>query len=142
MYKHRYTALLILRTHQALVLLRSFVLRKGEINKNYITARNNEIAGVSVIMRSQPKGVNLLKPKTYFMYHQLEHSDILCSPQHEFMCFAWISEQTAIISLHNINISDTAHRPAQPQAISTNTHPPRKNNSGPDSPTTAEKQEP
>ena len=36
-------------------------------------------SGVSVIMRSQPKGANLLKPKTYFMYHQLEHSEILCS---------------------------------------------------------------
>jgi hypothetical protein len=42
-------------------------------------------AGVSVVMRSQPKGVNLLKPKTYFMYHKIEHSEILCSAQHEFV---------------------------------------------------------
>jgi len=50
-------------------------------------------AGVSVIMRSQPQGASLLKPKTYFMYHQLEYSEILCSAHHVFMCFAWISEQ-------------------------------------------------
>ena len=41
---------------------------------------------VSVIMRSQPKGVNLLKPKTYFMYHQLEHSEILCSAHTVYLC--------------------------------------------------------
>ena len=40
--------------------------------------------------------VDLLKPKTYFMYHQLFHSEILCSAHNAFMCFAWISEQTAI----------------------------------------------
>jgi hypothetical protein len=62
-------------------------------------------SGVSVITRSQPKGVKLLKPKTYFMYHQLEHAEILCSAHHAFMCFAWISEQTAVSSLYNINIT-------------------------------------
>jgi hypothetical protein len=39
------------------------------------------------------------------MYHQLQHSEILCSAQNAFMCFAFISEQTAIISLYNINLS-------------------------------------
>ena len=38
------------------------------------------------------------------MYHQLQHSEILCSAYYAFMCFAWISEQTAIISLYNINL--------------------------------------
>ena len=38
--------------------------------------------------------INLLKPKTYFMYQQLYNSEIL-----------WISEQTAIISLYIINLS-------------------------------------
>jgi hypothetical protein len=48
--------------------------------------------------------VNLLKPKTYFMYQQLSHSKILCSAHNAFMCFVWISEQTAIISLYSINL--------------------------------------
>jgi len=61
-------------------------------------------SGVSVIMRSQPKGVNLLKPKTYLMYHQLEHSETLCSAHTVYLCFAWLSEQAALIFLYNINI--------------------------------------
>ena len=40
-----------------------------------------------------------------FMYHQLQHSEILCSAHNAFMCVAWISEQTAIISLYSINLS-------------------------------------
>ena len=39
------------------------------------------------------------------MYHQLKHSEILCSAQIAFMCFVWISEQTAIFSLYSINLS-------------------------------------
>jgi len=49
--------------------------------------------------------VNLLKPKTYFMYHQSEHSAILCSAHNIFMCCAWISEQTTFFSLYTINIT-------------------------------------
>ena len=48
---------------------------------------------------------NLLKPKTYIMYHQLEHSEILCSAHNAFICFVWISEQRAIISLYSINLA-------------------------------------
>ena len=50
-------------------------------------------------------GFNLLKPKTYFMFHQLQHSEIVCCAHSAFMCFVWISEQTAIISLCSINLS-------------------------------------
>jgi hypothetical protein len=39
------------------------------------------------------------------MYHQLQHIEILCSAHNAFMRFAWISEQTAIISLYSINLS-------------------------------------
>ena len=39
------------------------------------------------------------------MYHQMKHREILCSAQNAFMCFVWISEQTAIISLYSINLS-------------------------------------
>jgi hypothetical protein len=47
--------------------------------------------------------MDLLKPKTYFRYHQLYLSEIRCSAHNAFMCFVWLSEKTAIISLHNIN---------------------------------------
>ena len=49
------------------------------------------------------KILNLLKPETYFMYRQLQHSKVLCSAHNAFICFARISEQTAIISLYSIN---------------------------------------
>ena len=49
--------------------------------------------------------LNLLKPTSYIMYHQLQHSEILCSAHNALMCFVWISEQTAIISLYSINLS-------------------------------------
>ena len=49
--------------------------------------------------------LNLLKPKTYFMYHQLWHPEILCSAHSAFMCFVCISEQTAIISLYRTELS-------------------------------------
>jgi len=49
--------------------------------------------------------INLLKPNTYFMYRQLYHSEIVCSAHIAFMCFAWISEQTAIISVYSIRLS-------------------------------------
>ena len=39
------------------------------------------------------------------MYHHLRHSEILCFSHNAFMCFVWISEQRAIISLYSINLS-------------------------------------
>ena len=47
--------------------------------------------------------INLIKPKTYYTYRELQHSEILCSAHNAFMCFAWITEQTAIISQYIIN---------------------------------------
>ena len=38
------------------------------------------------------------------MYHQLQHSEILCSSHIAFMYSACISEQTTIISLYSINL--------------------------------------
>jgi len=38
------------------------------------------------------------------MYHQFNIQQLYELPTHTvFMCFVWISEQTAIISLYNIN---------------------------------------
>ena len=51
------------------------------------------------------QNINLLKSKTYFMYHQLEHSESLCSVHSAFMRFALISEQTATISVYSVSIS-------------------------------------
>ena len=42
--------------------------------------------------------------KTYFMYHQLQNSEILFSGHNVFACSVWISEQTTIISLYSINL--------------------------------------
>jgi hypothetical protein len=41
---------------------------------------------------------------TYFIYHQLQHKEIMCSAHNMFVCFVCISEQTAIISLYSINL--------------------------------------
>jgi hypothetical protein len=38
------------------------------------------------------------------MYQHFEHSEIRCSAQNVLMCFALISEQTAIISPYRINL--------------------------------------
>jgi hypothetical protein len=39
----------------------------------------------------------------YFTYHQIWHSKILRSAHTVFMCFVWISEQTAVIFLYGID---------------------------------------
>ena len=46
---------------------------------------------------------NPLKPSGHYMYHQFNiHNSTFC-PHTVFMCFVWIWEQTAIISLYSIN---------------------------------------
>jgi hypothetical protein len=49
--------------------------------------------------------INRLITKTYFTYHKLKHTEILGSTHNAFICFACISEQTAIISVYTINLS-------------------------------------
>ena len=39
------------------------------------------------------------------MCHQVKHKKIVCYAHIAFMCFAWILEQTAIISLYSLNLS-------------------------------------
>jgi hypothetical protein len=46
--------------------------------------------------------INLLKPSGNFTYHQVQHSKILCGAHIVFMCFVWISEQTATFCLSDI----------------------------------------
>ena len=49
--------------------------------------------------------INILKPKTYFMYHQLYLAEILCSAHNALMCFVWLSEQTVMFPLYSIKLS-------------------------------------
>jgi hypothetical protein len=45
-----------------------------------------------------------LSPTGHYMYHQFNIQQFYILPHTAvFMCFVWISEQTAIISLYNIN---------------------------------------
>jgi hypothetical protein len=46
----------------------------------------------------------LLKPETYFITISFNIQEF-CSAHNAFMCLAWISEQTAIISLYSINLT-------------------------------------
>ena len=53
--------------------------------------------------KPQDYSIKPLKPSLYFMqaYNQIQHSTFC--PHSLSVCFVWISEQTAIISLHSIN---------------------------------------
>ena len=43
-------------------------------------------------------------PSGNYMYHEVQHlKNSTFFPHSVFMCFVWISEQTAIISLYSIN---------------------------------------
>jgi len=46
---------------------------------------------------------NPQKPSGHYMYHQLTLTNSTFCPHSVFMCFVWIWEQTAIISLYSIN---------------------------------------
>ena len=47
--------------------------------------------------------LKLLKPGGHYMYRQFNIKQFILSAHTVFMCFVWITEQTAIISLYNIN---------------------------------------
>jgi hypothetical protein len=47
--------------------------------------------------------INLSKPSGQYMYQQFIFNSSTSYPHCVFMCFVWIWEQTAIISVHNIN---------------------------------------
>ena len=46
---------------------------------------------------------NSFQPNGYYMYHQFNINNSTFCPHSVFMCFVWIWEQTAIISLYSIN---------------------------------------
>jgi hypothetical protein len=39
---------------------------------------------------------NPSKPGGYFMFHQIQHSEVMSCPHSVFMCFVWSSEQRSI----------------------------------------------
>ena len=47
--------------------------------------------------------LNLIKPSGHYMYHSLTFNNPTFCSHSVFICFLWISEQTAIISIYNIN---------------------------------------
>ena len=47
--------------------------------------------------------INLLKPTSYFMYHQVWHLKISHGDYIAFKCFVWISEQTVSFALYIMN---------------------------------------
>ena len=63
----------------------------------FLSSRFGDVALLMVIAWM----INLYKPKTYFTYHQ----KFCVLPAMYFMCYACISEQTAIFSLYSINLS-------------------------------------
>jgi hypothetical protein len=82
--------------------------RKGTADRPLQTRVLNTISvagGTYVVPSTDWLFPNLLKPKTYSMYHQLWRSEILRSAHNAFMCFVCISEQTGTISLYSINLS-------------------------------------
>ena len=72
----------------------------------FVCASTNTNTAKVKLNDGAPEELNLFKLKAYFTYHQLQHSEILCSAHNAFMCFAWISEQTADISLYRFNFPD------------------------------------
>ena len=84
---------------------RGYLLRLRGMHSAYITEITTyEINSQLLKALLGVQWFNLVKPKTYIVYHQLLHSEILCCAHGAFMCFVWISEQTAIISLYGINL--------------------------------------
>ena len=53
----------------------------------------------------KPSSVNLLRPTGNYTYHKVWHSIILHCDHTHFVCFVWISEQTANFALHNFKRS-------------------------------------
>ena len=47
--------------------------------------------------------VNVSQPGGHYTYRQFNTQQFYVQPRHVFVCFMWISEQTAIISLNSIN---------------------------------------
>jgi hypothetical protein len=51
----------------------------------------------------QTTHMNPVKPSSYYMYSSLTFNSSTVCPHSVLMCFVWISEQTVIIFLSNIN---------------------------------------
>ena len=56
---------------------------------------------LSVLLSLPSLSFNILQPTGNFRYHKVEYSKILHCGNLEFVCFVWISEQTANFDLRN-----------------------------------------
>jgi len=54
--------------------------------------------------------MNLIKPSCYCTYCQVEYSKIQHGAHIAFMCFVWVSEQTATFALHDTDRLDLYSR--------------------------------
>jgi len=66
-----------------------------------VVAPLNEV--MNVIHPVSTKLINLLKPTGYEIHQQIQHSRIALSAHIVFMCFVFISEQTATCATYNTN---------------------------------------
>jgi hypothetical protein len=63
--------------------------------RSVFTARYGRYVHVMYIKPSKPSG--------HYMYHQCNINNSIFCPHSVFVCFVWISKQTAIISPYSIN---------------------------------------
>ena len=85
-----------------------YLLFQVSSGHNSVTVQNRthvryELFCVESLILSFPKVVQI-PPESPRMYHQFNIQQFYVLPTHTvFMCFVWISEQTAIVSLYTIN---------------------------------------
>ena len=49
-----------------------------------------------------PRCETFLRPRIYLTYHQVQHQGIQNDADIKFVCFVWISEQTANFALYDL----------------------------------------
>jgi hypothetical protein len=78
--------------------------RKWEILSKFWSEKVNASHVISLPRYRWKDNVGPLKHSGYYTYRPVWHSTFYVLPTHCFMCFVWITKQTAIISLYSINL--------------------------------------
>ena len=72
--------------------------------KGSVLCSNGSFGQIEYFGRPEENIINPLTSSGFYMHHQVYYSPIPRSAHTTvFICFVWISEQTAIISLYSIN---------------------------------------
>jgi hypothetical protein len=79
----------------------SKTLSLSDINNPITNFRVLTYGGTDRYWPQNMRSVNRLRPSGYYTYHQVQYTKMFAHSV--FMCFVWISEQSAIISLYSIN---------------------------------------